>query len=92
MTTTFAITIAVVTGSAAGDVPAAHADEEAPVQTGATLVARADCELQKVTITRGAKVHVTASSVKSADIALPDGYVLRRIPLTQLRYFFDVAR
>lgn len=89
---TFAVALGIVTSPLTGDVPAARADEEAPVKAGATLVARGDCELQKVTITRGAKVQVTATSSKSADIALPDGYVLRRVPLNQIRFFFDVAR
>ena len=91
-TATLALSLGVVIGSSAGDVPAAHADEEAPVKPGTTLVARGDCELQKVTITRGAKVEVTAASSKSADIALPDGYVLRRVPMSRIRFFFDVVR
>lgn len=91
-TTTLVVAFGVVIGPATGDVSVAHAEEDAPVTAGATLVARGDCELQKVTITRGAKVQVTASSSKSADIALPDGYVLRRVPMSQVRYFFDVAR
>ena len=90
--TTLVVALGVVLGPLTGDESVAHADEDAPVTPGATLVARGDCELQKVTITRGAKVQVTASSSKSADIALPDGYVLRRVPMSQLRYFFDVAR
>lgn len=90
--TTLVVALGVVLGPLTGDVSVAHADDDAPVTPGATLVARGDCELQKVTITRGAKVQVTASSSKSADIALPDGYVLRRVPMSQLRYFFDVAR
>lgn len=84
--------VGVFAGAIAGPEPAAWADDEAPVKPGATLVARGDCELQKVTIPRGARVEVTASSGEAADIALPDGHVLHRIPLSRLRYFFDVAR
>jgi hypothetical protein len=91
-TTSIVIALGVVIGPSSLEVPAAYADDEAPVKAGATLVARGDCEVQKVTITRGAKVQVTAATAKTADIALPDGYVLRRVPLSQLRYFFDVAR
>lgn len=90
--TTLVLLLGVTTGPVPGGVAAAWADEEAPVKPGVTLVARGDCELQKVTITRGAKLQVTASSSRTADIALPDGHVLRRVPLSQVRYFFDVAR
>lgn len=84
--------VAVASGPAPFEVASAHADDEAPIAAGVTLVARGDCELRKVTITRGARVQVTASTATNADIALPDGHVLRRISMSQLRYFFDVAR
>lgn len=89
---TLVLAFGVVIAPGSADIPAAHADEEAPLEAGATLVARGDCELQKVTITRGAKVQITAISAKAADIALPDGYVLRRVPMSRIRYFFDVVR
>lgn len=86
----FAVTVAAVPTLAAPS--AAFADEEAPIKAGATLVARGDCELSKVTITRGSKVEVTTVAGDKANIVLPDGHVLARIPIKRLRYFFEVAR
>ena len=79
-------------GPTLGGAPLAHADDDAPVKVGTTLVARSDCELQKVVIARGARVEVTAQASNSVDVALPDGHVLRQVPLTRIRYFFDVVR
>ncbi len=70
---------------------AAFADE-APIRAGTLLVARGDFELQKVVITRGSKVQVTSATNKTADVVLPDGYVLRRIALNRIRYFFEVVQ
>lgn len=81
-----------VTGPALGSASVAQADDEAPVNVGTTLVARSDCELQKVVIARGAKVEVTASATNNVDVALPDGNVLHKVPLARIRYFFDVVR
>lgn len=81
-----------VVAPSTGGISVAHAEEEAPLRAGSTLVARGDCELQKVTITRGAKVQLASVSAKTADILLPDGYVLKRVSLARVRYFFDVVR
>ena len=75
-----------------GAVPIAHAEEEAPLQVGTVLVARSDCELQKVVIARGAKLQITAYAATTVDVALQDGYVLKRVPKSRIRYFFDVMR
>ncbi len=84
--------MATVTLPEGAGVGVAHADEEVPLSVGTTLVARSDCELQKVVIARGAKLHVTGSAAKTVDVALQDGYVLKRIPMGRIRYFFDVVR
>jgi len=81
-----------VTGPTLGSTSVAHADDDAPVKVGTQLVARSDCELQKVVIARGARVEVTASATNSVDVALPDGYVLHKVPITRIRYFFEVVR
>jgi Cu/Ag efflux protein CusF len=88
------VTVVVGTAAlpAAEGVPVAHAEEDAPLQVGTTLVARSDCELQKVVIARGAKLQVTAFGAKTVDVALQDGYVLKRVPVSRIRYFFDVVR
>ena len=86
------VLMATVTLPGAAGVGVAHAEEEAPLQVGTTLVARSDCELQKVVIARGAKLHVTAFGAKTVDVALQDGYVLKRVPMGRIRYFFDVVR
>lgn len=91
------VAAAVLAGVAAGPAltspQVALADDEAPVRVGTLLVARGDFELQKVVITRGAKVEVTAlPASNSVDVALPDGAVLHRVPMARIRYFFDVVR
>ncbi|MEZ4297496.1 MAG: hypothetical protein R3B70_21220 [Polyangiaceae bacterium] len=88
----FATTLTLVTGASAVGPSAALADEDAPIRSGSTLVARGDCELEKVTISRGSRVQVTAIGGDKASIVLPDGYVLRNIGIRRIRYFFDVVR
>jgi hypothetical protein len=70
----------------------ARADDDPPVRVGTTLIARGDCELQKVVIARSTKLEVTAAAASTVDVALPDGAVLHRVPLNRIRYFFDVVR
>jgi hypothetical protein len=89
---TGALAVGVMSGAAPGALSAAHADEEPPVKPGTVLLARSDCELQKVVIARGSRVEVTAASSSDANIALPDGYVLKHVGLNRLRYFFEVVR
>ncbi|MFO0588902.1 MAG: hypothetical protein U0441_15235 [Polyangiaceae bacterium] len=69
----------------------AHA-EDAPLAPGATLVARVDVEIEKVVIAKASRLEVTAASDKTADVALPDGHVLHKIPKARILYFFDVVR
>jgi hypothetical protein len=70
----------------------AHAEEEAPLKVGTVIQARSECELQKVVIARGAKLQITAYGPTTVDVALQDGYVLRRVPKSRILYFFDVVR
>src|SRR5262245_51578281 len=86
------LALALVSGAAPGAPDAALADEDAPVKAGTTLVAGSDVELQKVVIARGSRVEVTAATTSDANIALPDGYVLKHVPMNRIRYFFDVVR
>jgi hypothetical protein len=89
---TGALAMGVVGGAAPGALREARADEEPPVKAGTVLLARADCELQKVLIARGSRVEVTAAAGSEVSIALPDGYVLKHVGLNRVRYFFDVVR
>lgn len=89
---TGALAVGVVSGAAPGEISAARADDDAPITQGAVLLARSDVELQKVVIARGSRVEVTAASTTDANVALPDGYVLKHVPVNRLRYFFDVVR
>ena len=66
--------------------------EDAPLAPGATLIARVDVEIEKVVIAKASRLEVTAASEKTADVVLPDGHVLHKIPKARILYFFDVVR
>ncbi len=82
----------VILASAVAVPQIALADEDPPVAVGATIVARADCELQKVVIARSTRLEITAATPTTVDVALPDGYILRKVEKARIRYFFDVVR
>jgi 2-hydroxychromene-2-carboxylate isomerase len=70
----------------------ALAEEDPPVAAGTTIVARADCEIQKVVIARSTRLEITAATPTTVDVALPDGFVLHKVAKARIRYFFDVVR
>ena len=74
------------------EISVAQADDDAPIAAGVKLVARTDVEIQKVVIARATKIEVMAAAGSTVDVALPDGYVLHKIPVHRIRYFFDVVR
>ena len=78
--------------TSATELPRAQADDDPPVAVGVMLVARTDVEIQKVVIARSTKLEVTKTASDTIDVALPDGYVLHKIPKNRIRYFFDVVR
>lgn len=66
--------------------------EDAPLAPGATLIARTDVEIEKVVIARSSRLEITATNEKTADIALPDGHVIHKVPKARILYFFEVVR
>ena len=70
----------------------ALAEEDPPVAAGTTIVARADCEIQKVVIARSTRLEITAATPTTVDVALPDGFVLHKVAKARIRYFFDIVR
>lgn len=90
-------TLAAMIGAVAIVAPAATSQslaraEDAPLAPGAMLIARTDVEIEKVVIARSSRLEITATAEKTADIALPDGHVLHKVPKARILYFFDVVR
>lgn len=78
----------------AADAPAL--DDPHIVAVGTQLVAVNDVSLRDASISKGARVNVTRiverqGRIATLDVELPDGHVVKRVPIDTIRAAFAVA-
>lgn len=72
-------------------------EEVREIAVGTALIATADVELQRASLLKGARVHVTKLAHKkgrltTVDVELPDGHVVKRVEIEAIARSFVVAK
>lgn len=75
----------------------AKSEEIGELAVGTALVATADVELQRASLLKGARVHVTKLAHKkgrlaTVDVELPDGHVVKRVEIEAIARSFVIAK